>query len=59
MNEVEEFEKLMASVDLTEMSLIDQTRIVLAYSEMIAKVKPILLKHLASKNTGDTFLFKL
>lgn len=59
MNEFEEFGELSKAVDLNELSALDQAIVVAAYAEMITKVKPILLKHLASKETGQSFLFRL
>ena len=62
MNEFEEFEKLVKEVPFEELDIVDQLKIVAAYASMMKTVKPILLKHLAAKEsgtTGSTFLFKM
>ena len=57
--EIDEFTELFTSTNMEELDLIDQLYISVAYMELIAKVKPILLKHKASKKDAVNFLFKM
>lgn len=59
MNEFEEFAELNKAVDMNELGALDQAIVVAAYAEMISKVKPILLRHLAKKENGQSFLFRM
>ncbi len=58
-SEIKEFLELLQMIDMSELSLSDSVELAKAYCEMVEKVKPILLKHLASKNQSQSFLFKL
>lgn len=57
--EIEEFNELFYSIDMSELSLRDSLILAEAYCEMVEKVKPVLLRHLASRNQPQSFLFKL
>lgn len=59
LEEVNEFNELVSMVDMTELGLEDLLLVTWAYRDLINAVKPILLKHLATQNKGQTFLFKM
>lgn len=58
-SEIKEFLELLQMIDMSELSLSDTVELAKAYCEMVEKVKPILLKHIAAKNQPQSFLFKL
>lgn len=57
--QIKEFTELMNNVDITQMDMVDQATIIMAFGNLIKTAKPILLKYAMKDPNAASFIVKL